>query len=109
MSKYNPFEFERWRKLMLGGALVLLFVSILRAAGIIDGGPLYVTGLIAGYLLLAGGFADGRVPTRVPVRLVIVPRPVRFAVPHESTLSTAPAKPPAPLPRDGPRRRHVVS
>ena len=58
MSKYNPLEFERWRKMMLGGALVLLLVSILRAAGIIDGGPLYAIGLVAGYLLLAFGFAD---------------------------------------------------
>ena len=58
MSKYNPLEFERWRKLMLGGALVLLFTTILQAADVIDTGILYAIGLGAGYLLLAFGFGD---------------------------------------------------
>ena len=58
MSKYNPFEFERWRKLMLGGALVLLLTTILQAAGVIDTGIFYAIGLGAGYMLLVFGFGD---------------------------------------------------
>ena len=58
MSKYNPLEFERWRKLMLGGALVLLVTTILEAADVIGHGILYAIGLAAGYMLLAFGFSD---------------------------------------------------
>jgi hypothetical protein len=58
VSKYNPLEFERWRKLMLGGALVLLFTTILQAADVIETGILYAIGLGAGYMLLAFGFSD---------------------------------------------------
>ena len=58
MSKYNPLKFERWRKLMLGGALVLLLTTILRAAGVIGPGLLYGLGLGTGYMLLAFGFGD---------------------------------------------------
>jgi hypothetical protein len=58
VSKYNPLEFERWRKLMIGGALVLLLTSILKAAEIIDTGILYAIGLGAGYMLLVFGFGD---------------------------------------------------
>ena len=58
MSKYNPLEFERWRKLMIGGALVLLFTTILKAAEVVDTGILYAIGLAAGYMLLVFGFGD---------------------------------------------------
>ena len=58
MSKYNPFEFERWRKLMLGGALVLLATTILKAADVIDTGIFYGIGLAAGYMLLVFGFGE---------------------------------------------------
>jgi len=58
MSKYNPLKFERWRQLMLAGAVVLLLTTILRAAGVIDGGLIYAIGLGIGYVLLVFGFGD---------------------------------------------------
>jgi hypothetical protein len=58
VSKYNPLEFEKWRKLMLGGAVVLLATTILKAAGVIDTGIFYGIGLAAGYMLLVFGFGD---------------------------------------------------
>ena len=56
MSRYNPLDFERWRKLMIGGALVLLITTILRSSGAIGSGVLYAFGLGGGYILLIFGF-----------------------------------------------------
>jgi hypothetical protein len=58
VSRYNPLRFERWRKLMLCGAVVLLLTTILKAAGVIDSGLLYGIGLGTGYMLLVFGFGD---------------------------------------------------
>jgi hypothetical protein len=58
MSKYNPLGFERWRKLMLGGAVVLLLTTILKASDVIGSGLVYGAGLGAGYMLLVFGFGD---------------------------------------------------
>ena len=56
MSRYNPLDFERWRKLMVGGALILLVTTILRSFGVIGSGVLYAFGLGGGYILLVFGF-----------------------------------------------------
>ncbi|MGH2755922.1 MAG: hypothetical protein ACRDLB_16020 [Actinomycetota bacterium] len=58
MNKYNPLAFERWRKLMLVGALLLLVVTILKSSGAIGNGVLYAVGLGGGYALLVFGFGD---------------------------------------------------
>jgi hypothetical protein len=56
VSKNNPREFERWRKLMVGGAVVLLLTTILKSSGTIGSGLLYGAGLAGGYILLVVGF-----------------------------------------------------
>ena len=56
MSRYNPLDFESWRKLMVGGALILLVTTILRSFEVIGSGVLYAFGLGGGYLLRVFGF-----------------------------------------------------
>jgi len=56
VSRYNLLDFERWRKLMLGGALILLVTTVLRSFGVIGSGVLYAFGLGTGYILLVLGF-----------------------------------------------------
>ena len=58
MNRYDPRGFEKWRQMMLGGAVILLLMNILKAADVVDTGLVYAIGLGAGYMLLVFGFGE---------------------------------------------------
>ena len=58
MNRYDPRGFEKWRQMMLGGAVMLLLMNILKAADVVDTGWLYGIGLGIGYMLLVFGFGE---------------------------------------------------